>query len=245
MRNRNYAIVLAFLCAFTSIDWAAAAVVITGTRVIYPEQQREVSVKLNNNGRAPSLVQAWVDAGDATTTPTTSTAPFLLAPPVFRIDPGKGQTMRLSFTGAALPTDRETVFYLNVLEIPPKAESNGANRLDMAFRSRIKLFYRPRDLKGQPSDAPKSVTWSLKRSPGGYALEGTNPTAFHVSQTDMFLISGSQRYRVQNGMLAPGERKDFRVEALKDAQSSVSHVEFKAINDYGALVLISSQLENK
>ena len=34
-----------------------ASIVITGTRVIYSQGERSVSVKLNNNGKSPVLIQ--------------------------------------------------------------------------------------------------------------------------------------------------------------------------------------------
>ncbi|WP_164737994.1 fimbrial biogenesis chaperone, partial [Xanthomonas perforans] len=88
---------------------AMAGVVITGTRVVYPANQREVTVKLNNNGTVPALVQSWVDTGDMASSPTSSNAPFVLSPPVFRVDPSKGQSLRLMFTGAPLPQNKESV----------------------------------------------------------------------------------------------------------------------------------------
>lgn len=53
---------------------AMAGVVITGTRLIYPAGQKEITVKLNNNGLHPALVQAWVDTGDVQSSPTSSKA---------------------------------------------------------------------------------------------------------------------------------------------------------------------------
>lgn len=44
-----------------------------------------------------------------------------------------------------LPADRESIFYFNVREIPPK--SNKANTLQIALQTRIKLFWRPKALK--------------------------------------------------------------------------------------------------
>ncbi len=76
---------------------ALAGVVITGTRLIYPADQKEITVKLNNNGTQPALTQSWIDTGDVKSTPTSSQAPFLLSPPVARIDPTKGQKMTLIF----------------------------------------------------------------------------------------------------------------------------------------------------
>jgi len=38
---------------------------LSGTRVVYPAQQREVSIKLtNDDAQFPRLVQAWIDTGD-------------------------------------------------------------------------------------------------------------------------------------------------------------------------------------
>ncbi|MCF5239966.1 fimbria/pilus periplasmic chaperone, partial [Pseudomonas sp. PA-5-4G] len=76
-------LLLASLLALASAQ-AIAGVVITGTRVIYPAGQKEVTVKLNNNGTQPALMQAWIDTGSVESTPTSSKAPFLLSPPVAR-----------------------------------------------------------------------------------------------------------------------------------------------------------------
>ena len=82
---------------------ADASVVIAGTRVIFPGQDKEVTVQLNNAGQLPALVQAWLDEGDAAASPEAINVPFTLTPAMFRLDPGNGQALRLLHTGAALP----------------------------------------------------------------------------------------------------------------------------------------------
>ena len=52
-----------------SAEWASASVIIDGTRVVYPQKAREVTVQLHNTGETPSLVQSWVDEGDKDATP--------------------------------------------------------------------------------------------------------------------------------------------------------------------------------
>jgi chaperone protein EcpD len=203
---------------------ALAGVVITGTRLIYPADQKEITVKLNNNGTQPALTQSWIDTGDVKSTPTSSQAPFLLSPPVARIDPAQ---------------DKESVFWLNVLEIPPKPEAGtDLNTLQMAFRSRIKLFYRPSDLPGTASEAIEQVQWQLvpARDGQGLALQAFNPTAFYVSLVELELVAGAQRERSEDGMIAPGETRQFVLPALKARPAGDAQVEFNAINDYGALV---------
>jgi P pilus assembly chaperone PapD len=76
--------------------------------------------------------------------PEKDSAPFIVLPPIVRIEPGKGQSWRLVFNGSRLPQDRESLFWFNLLDIPPEPKNGTAiNYLQLAIRSRIKLFYRP------------------------------------------------------------------------------------------------------
>lgn len=152
-----------------------ASAVISGTRIIYPSDSNEISVKIMNNGSAPILLQSWIDSGDRNARPSAIKVPFVLTPPINRVDAGKGQTLRISYTGVSLPVDRESVFWLNVLEIPGINQAKAdQNTLQVAFRSRIKLFFRPAGLQGSANDAVQSIIWQAK----GTYLEATNPTPF-------------------------------------------------------------------
>lgn len=237
-RSINWYRYAALMVAIFGCSQAMSSVVITGTRVVYPAEKKEVTVKINNEGSKPVLVQSWIDQGDLASTPTNSSAPFVISPPVTRVDPGKGQSLRLMFTGAQLPTDKESVFWLNVLEIPAKITGiEEQNMLQMAFRSRIKVFYRPAKLEGTPEKAIEAVQWKVLPVPsGGYALQAFNPTAFHVSQSDLSLVVGNQRTLSEAGMIAPGETRLFPLAGLTVMPTGDAEVEFSAINDYGALV---------
>jgi P pilus assembly chaperone PapD len=94
-----------------------AGIQLNGTRVVYPANEREVSLGLVNDGTEARLVQSWVDSGDVRERPEDSKAPFIITPPMTRVDPGKGQTLRIIFSGTTMPQDRESVFWLNILEI--------------------------------------------------------------------------------------------------------------------------------
>ncbi|MDM3762337.1 fimbria/pilus periplasmic chaperone, partial [Proteus mirabilis] len=69
--------------------------------------------------------------------------PLIVLPPSQRIAPGhKSQVKVQSLPDIAqLPLDRESVFYFNLSEIPPR--SDNPNVLQIALETRIKLFYRP------------------------------------------------------------------------------------------------------
>lgn len=155
------------MVALFGCSQAMSSVVITGTRVVYPADKKEVTVKINNEGSNPVLVQSWVDQGDPASTPSNSSAPFVISPPVSRVDPGKGQSLRLMFTGAPLSGDKESVFWLNVLEIPAKVTTHeDQNVLQMAFRSRIKVFIVPPScrVRLQPLWMPCSLKLSRSRA---------------------------------------------------------------------------------
>lgn len=219
---------------------ANAGVVITGTRLIYPAKQKEITVKLDNNGSTPALVQSWIDGGDLASNPSNAKAPFVLSPPVARIDPSKGQSLRIIFIGPPQPADRESVYWLNVLEIPPKLQDDAeANVLQMAFRSRIKIFYRPDNLMGTATEAIEQVQWKVVRidQGKGYALQAFNPSAYYVSQVALALVDGVSREESEDGMIAPGQTRQFQLPTLKTPPSKSAVVEFNAINDYGALVV--------
>lgn len=213
---------------------AQASIVIAGTRVVYNEADTEETLKLSNEGKNPALVQVWIDDGDPQAGPSTINVPFTVTPPISRIDPAKGQTLRIIYTGEALPRDKESVFWLNVLEVPPKpsADEAGANRLELAFRSRIKMFFRPAGLKGAAADAPAQLAWRLTRAGDSPAVEAHNPTPYYVTITGVTVGTGGREATFdEGGMVAPGERTVF---PLKGSIAALpAQVNYHALNDFG------------
>ncbi|MFY0477183.1 fimbria/pilus periplasmic chaperone [Achromobacter marplatensis] len=220
------------------VPHAHASVVIAGTRVIYNAKDTETTIKLTNEGESPALTQAWIDNGNAQASPSSIDVPFTVTPPVSRIDPKKAQTLRIIYTGEPLAQDRESVFWLNVLEIPPKptADEAGANKLQMAFRSRIKLFFRPAGLKSSPDDAPGSISWRVTQVEGKLGLEARNPSPYHVSFASIELTGGGKTAKFEDGgMVGPGETRTFLLTG-DVSQGPGTKVHFNAINDYGGAV---------
>ncbi|BBD80870.1 fimbrial biogenesis chaperone [Aerosticca soli] len=216
---------------------AQANVLIGGTRVVFPAKDGEVTVRLTNDNDHPVLVEAWIDHGDPHATPETTDVPFLITPPLFRMEPKKEQNLRIVFTGAALPSDRESLFWLNVLEVPPKpgAQAAGQNVLQLALRSRLKLFYRPDGLPGNPLEAPGQLRWQLARDGTGHVLVAHNPTPYYLTLAEVSLAAGGARWEAEPGMVAPFS--DLRL-PLKTTQASPpttgAEVSYTAIDDYGA-----------
>lgn len=226
----------ALIAAGTLASQVHASVVVAGTRVIYPSQEREVSVKLNNNGSTPALVQVWMDDGDMNKAPEHIRVPFAVTPALFRLDSNKAQTLRVTYTKEPLPADKESLYWLNVLEVPPKADRGAdANVVQLAFRTRIKLIFRPQGLPGKVEEAPTKVTWQLTKAADGdgYVLKAVNPTPYVVNLGSVTLNAGGKAFDAGAGFIKPGESALFPVKQLSSPPTSGGEVEFSAINDWG------------
>ncbi|SCK16976.1 fimbria/pilus periplasmic chaperone [Vogesella sp. LIG4] len=217
-----------------------ANVVITGTRVIYNQSDREVTVKMDNVGQEPALVQVWADRGAAKSSPTKADAPFLITPPIFRIDPSKGQSIRLIFSGADLPRDRESVFWLNMLDIPPAPSKGQQNYLQMAIQTRIKIFYRPSKLPGSPDEAAEKLNWHIISQGNEQFLRVQNSTPYHVSINFAAIEVNGQEYRTDSGMVPPLGSIDLKIKDLKTKPASSSSIKFESINDYGGPIILKA-----
>lgn len=228
-------VAVALACAALAFP-AHASIVIQGSRVVFPAESKDVSVRVSNPDNKPVLLQAWVDASTQGL-PEASKAPFALSPAVSRLDPKGMQHLRVVALPNTLPKDRESVFYLHVLGIPPKPTENAANYVQIALRNVIKLFYRPAGLDGNPNDAHQDVTWTLVKRGKGVALQAHNPTPYHVSFANFRVeIGGVSHKQVGGGMVAPKNTQVFDLDELdihfgkRDA-----HLYYTYIDDWGAL----------
>ncbi|WP_130905492.1 MULTISPECIES: fimbria/pilus periplasmic chaperone [unclassified Pseudomonas] len=222
---------MTFLSAVLCMSTAHASIVIDGTRVIYPAKAAEVTVRLTNKGEAPRLVQAWIDDGDEKSSPEKIDVPFIILTPIFRMDPDKGHALRVRYTQSKpVPTDRESVFWLNVLEIPakPAGDTSDANYLQFSLRTRIKLFFRPEGLPGSAAAAPEQLVWQAQ--PGGLLVK--NPSAFNVSLKRVELGAKGDAGTVEGIMVAPFSQAVLKLVGAKTSNPS-STVTYFPVNDYG------------
>ncbi|PSE46147.1 pilus assembly protein [Acinetobacter nosocomialis] len=216
-----------------------AEIILHGTRVIYPSDAREVSLQLSNNGTTPSLVQSWIDDGNSKSTPDESNVPFIITPPISRVEPTKGQTLRITALPSAsqLNQNKENIFWLNVLDIPPKPEGKKQvnneplpnNFLQLAIRSRIKFFYRPVNLKENIDTFSEKIQWVKN----GEILLIKNPTPFYITMSSIFQEVNHQKIDLlkQGLMLSP-----FSEDQIKLKNSNITNMSFVYINDYGGRI---------
>lgn len=218
-------------CLFSGA--ANANVVIAATRVIYPAEVAEVTLSLSNKGQHPSLIQVWIDEGQADVPVEQLQVPFSLTPALFRLDPGKGQTLRLFLGEHDFAQDRESLYWLNVLDIPPKGQGN---TLQVAVRTRIKLLYRPEGLAGSARLAPQALTWRLLKRGEAWMLQAHNPSRYYVHLSELAVHLNGREYTAASSHIDPLSTQQFLVEGLEQTESSMASVHFSSVTDYGAVL---------
>ncbi|HEX7816146.1 fimbrial biogenesis chaperone [Dyella sp.] len=216
-----------------------ASVIINGTRVIYPAKEAELTVKLDNEGDLPVLVQTWLDRGDEGLAPESVKVPFTMMPPIFRMEPHKGQAVRVTYTHEALPGDKETLFWFNALEIPPKeSDSSPENKLQFAIRTRIKFIFRPDGLAGSAEEAYTKLQWTIANGADGKAsLKVNNPSPYYVNFAKVGIqVDGRDIFNDGGGMVAPGQSSEFPLQEKASPVLRQAKAVFDVINDYGGIV---------
>lgn len=235
----RHALPLAASCALILATWAQpaqAAIVLDGTRLVVASDARSVTLGMQNTGNVPVLAQNWIDDGRQDATPAQIQVPFVLTPAIVRVEPGGSAMVRISYTREPLPADRESLFYLNVMETPPR-ESDADNTLMFNIRTRIKMFFRPAALRGAVGAAPSKLQWKLARNAKGRTvLEVANPTPYHVTLVGIGLWSNSGHVEAGSGMVAPFDTARFDLPAKSPSVSQKGlSVRYEIINDYGGL----------
>ncbi|AMJ69358.1 hypothetical protein AW879_05385 [Enterobacter cloacae] len=231
MKKRLIASVLTGTLLATLAPVVNAAVALDRTRVVYPGNEKSISLSISNqNPKLPYLAQAWLESEEGTK--LTGNAPLMVLPPVQRVEPnGKGQVKVQAMPGAAqLPQDRETLFYFNLREIPPKADKG--NVLQIALQTRIKLFYRPTPLASaaaNQSNAPWQEKLTMSKTGDSYLLN--NPTPYYITIIGASNKKGGESVKgFQAVMIAPNGSEKLSVPASSLGATPV----LTYINDYGA-----------
>lgn len=214
----------------------SASVVMLNTRVIYPADAQSKTIQLTNKDNIPYLMQIWSDIDNPASTPETADGPFIVAPALFRIEPQTGQSIRLIFTGKNLPQDRESVFYLNSVQIPPQnVASNAENQMLVVLRNRLKIFYRPKNIVGTPEQAAEKIHFSLSQQAGQWMLTAHNDSGYYASFINAAVVVGNENKEIpfKVDMVAPKSQASWKLEKGTPSPVGAKKVKFTLVNDYG------------
>jgi len=216
------------MCLALAPAISQAALTLNNTRIVFNGDKRSTSVIVKNPSQSTYAVQTWVNT---VTDDTTTAVPFSTSPLLFKINAGSEQLVQINGLPNTLPKDRESLFFFNMQEIP-EVSSEPGNQLNIALRTRIKLFYRPAALKGTATDQLKSLTFTLNEHNGVPHLLVRNPSPFHVTFIRLEVKGAGQHHKLKNtAMLDPFGEQAYPLTNLKpDANLQA---QFSVINDYG------------
>lgn len=199
------------------------------SRVIYSPESGVATLTAMNVQDYPMLVKSEVFGEDKKTN-----APFIVTPPLFRLDGHQQSRLRIVGTGGDFAKDRETLHWLCVTGIPPKGDDEWAKKegqavkpthatinVQLSVSSCIKLLVRPSSVKGSPMDFASSLVWQRL----GDKVKVTNPTPFYMN-----LQSASVGGKKIDGLeyIPPQGERMFAL-----PQGAVGTVEWRIVTDFG------------
>lgn len=217
------------LCISTQ---ASAAVALDRTRVIVNGSDQSETLRITNeNTQLPYLAQAWLEDAQG----KKISSPMTVLPPVQRIEPGAKSQVKIQVAPviANLPQDKETLFYFNLREIPPRSKK--PNTLQIALQTRVKLFYRPDSIaldKTQSAQGDWVEKVTLKRQGDTYIVD--NPTPYFLTLVEAHISANGDSVPLKPGMVNP--KSTMKLEA--SAEKLGTHPVLSYINDYGGRALI-------
>ncbi|MBW1216174.1 fimbrial biogenesis chaperone [Pantoea allii] len=214
----RFVLYMALLCASLSVN--AGGIGVGATRVIYNENAKQASLSVTNTDTAAVyLIQSWVE-DDA----SNKSNDFVLTPPLFIIQPNKENLLRIIFSGEKRPSDRETLYWLNVKAIPSQNNNTepDSSSLQFAIVSRLKLFYRPNNLPLSSSEAIKKLQTTRQDS----LVTFNNPTPYYINVAN--IKSKNQFLETRSITLAPFGKTSIDIAPAKE-------MTYQVINDYGGM----------
>jgi len=234
-------IITAFLCLCSDVATAelqdidtttqSFSIKLGATRIVYDPASNGTTLTALNPQNYPILLQS-----EALMEDMTNRAPFMVVPPILRLDPQQQSRLRIVRTGGIFPEDRETMQWICAKGIPPKEDDAWAKSTDgkssvykdkvsmniqLSINSCIKLFVRPTSIKGSPVEAAGKVGWEWQAG----KLKGKNNSPFYINIINLN-VGG---VKVPDAHYIP----PFGSYIYNVSGRTGSQVEWKVINDYG------------
>lgn len=215
---------LSMLSAASQVN---AAIALDRTRVIVNGGDTSVSLSISNeNKKLPYLAQGWIEDSNG----NKISNPMTVLPPVQRVEPGAKSQVKVQISPSvnSLPQDKESVFYFNLREIPPR--SSTPNTLQIALQTRIKLFYRPTAVALEKSQAANG-DWvnqvTLQRQGDKFIVN--NPTPYFLTLVEAFASAKGQSIPFTPVMASPKAQTPMETSAASLGNNPV----LTYVNDYG------------
>lgn len=135
-----------------------------------------------------------------------------------------------------LPQDRESLFYFNMREIPPKSDK--PNTLQIALQTKIKLFYRPEAIAPQQNSAPWQEKMQLEKK--GNLVFAKNPTPYYITIINAGAHANTDAKEFNPIMIAPFS--EINIGMTNEQLGNTPVITY--INDYGGRPKLTFDCKN-
>ncbi|MFP2504992.1 fimbria/pilus periplasmic chaperone [Buttiauxella gaviniae] len=212
------------LSVLAAAETATAAVALDRTRVIVAGGTTATTLNIRNESKdSPYLAQGWIEDEDG----KKIQSPLMVVPPLQRMEPDSRGQLKVQPlpAAAALPQDRESLYYFSLREVPPKSDK--PNSLQLALQTRVKLFYRPQGLAIDPNKPAPQLQMTLKKNGDSYVV--VNPTPYYITLASAGKNAGQTIDSFEPVMLAPKSEQPLKPGVAQLGSAPV----LTYINDYG------------
>lgn len=225
---------LILLFSLTTITGYAAGggVGLNATRIIYTQGENSVSVGARNNSNINYLAKFSISNNSDG---TASKTPFLVSPPLIKIDSGRTQDVRIFAQQNSLPTDRESVFYFTATMIPATDGPIKGSALNIGYNNIIKFFYRPEKLSMSPYDAYKNL--KINSSSTGITVVNDSPYFISLNKLSVNGVKAELSMKKSNTMISPFDSFSY----VMPANGRKGVAKWVVINDLGGEESFSGQ----
>lgn len=193
-----------------------AGISLGATRLVYMQDSMQAMMPVVNSSQDKRfLINSWMDDKLENKIDT-----IMMSPRMFVSEPKTKNSIRIVNIDQDLPSDRESLYYLNVQAIPSieRQDLENKNLLQFGIITRIKVFMRPSNLTVRVEDAPSMITASYQNK----KLHLNNPSPYYLTLVNIKVdgIAGD------NLMLEPFSSVEQKLNGKT--------ISFQIINDYGA-----------
>ncbi|HIF9480321.1 TPA: fimbrial chaperone [Photobacterium damselae] len=221
-------IILYFFMLFLSVTSFStyAAFILNGTRYVYNEGDNNISMQISNESNKTYGGQVWID----NISMPKNYIGFVAIPSFFKVEGNKNQIIRVMKIGDNLPKNKESIFWLNVQEIPPIDKNSEQNAIVLAVNTKVKLIYRPKSLAKERLNAERNI--KIKNNNNKLIIENPTPYYFAISEIKINNKAISLSKKISNEISLFSPYSEISLGNFK----SENDVKFKieAIDDYGA-----------
>jgi len=205
---------------------------VSPVRVELTAKERTQALTVRNQGDQPAVVQvqlfAWSqEAGQDILQPTTD---LLVSPPVFTVQPGQSQLLRIALRGAPDPA-RQLSYRAILQEVPPQTREGGP-ALQVALRISLPVFVEP------PIEAKPALEWQAEIAEDGkLKLSAHNGGNAHIQLANFKLSNSTGAELVseqQVSYILAGQTRTWTLQPSADLASAGS-VQLAGRSDAGDL----------